>query len=287
MGMFLTITYEQRFAGTHAKNRLISRVVDYIADYLQDNSWQDSISPQLRNTAGHLITLSIILRFFDIKNIEAGKLKSYARYKKKDNKLIIDQMLVLNEYADLQEDEMRKKICDDIFDYLEEILTKYKDRFLDFDAIAFIPLLKERIEKIKANEFPFDYYENQEGAQSMKQRADSEEEIINFEKTTNIKFPALYASFLVHISKGDVWEIGRKGICLYSIFDLAERNETYEIKKYGSDFFMIGQNGDSGYFINAKNHTDEAIYSNDLGALGSLEMEKEADDIHAFWSKFK
>jgi hypothetical protein len=149
MGTFLRITSETRFAGTYIKNRLINRVVDYITDYLGDDSWQDSISNQLRNIVGHLITLDIILRFFDIKNIEEGKLKSYARYIKKEDKLDIDQMLVINEYADLPEDEMRKKICDDVFDYLKGIITKYKDRFLDFDALAFIPLLKDRIEKIK------------------------------------------------------------------------------------------------------------------------------------------
>jgi hypothetical protein len=66
-------------------------------------------------------------------------------------------MLVLNDYADLPEDDMRKKICDDVFDYLKEISEKYKGRFQDFDAIAFIPLLKERIEEIKDYKLKDDY----------------------------------------------------------------------------------------------------------------------------------
>ena len=45
---------------------------------------------------------------------------------------------------------------------------------------------------------------------------------------------------------------------------------------------MIGQDGDLGYFINVDNPNDNAIYSNDLGALGSLEMEKESDNIFDF-----
>lgn len=45
---------------------------------------------------------------------------------------------------------------------------------------------------------------------------------------------------------------------------------------------MIGQDGDLGYFINVSNPTDNSIYSNDLGALGSLEMEKESNNIFDF-----
>ncbi len=54
---------------------------------------------------------------------------------------------------DLSEDEVRAKMCDDIFNYLEMNLIKYKDRFQDFDAIGFIPLLKERIDGIKRKQF--------------------------------------------------------------------------------------------------------------------------------------
>jgi hypothetical protein len=138
-----------RYAGTKSKSEATQKVVGYLADNLRDMAWQESIFHQLRKVERHHTTLSIILRLFDIKDIEEGKLKSYARYKQKEDKLVIDQMLVLNKYADLQEDEMRRKICDDVFDYLKEILEKYKGRFQDFDAITFIPLLKERIEEIK------------------------------------------------------------------------------------------------------------------------------------------
>ena len=70
-------------------------------------------------------------------------------------------MLVLNEYVNFQEDEMRSKLCDDIFIYLKEMLIKYKDRFQDFDAIAFITLLEEQIKKIKNNEFEDNFYETE------------------------------------------------------------------------------------------------------------------------------
>ena len=41
-----------------------------------------------------------------------------------------------------------------------------------------------------------------------------------------------------------------------------------------ADYFMIGQEGDLAYFI--KKNSDDCIYENDLGVLGSLEMQKVA-----------
>lgn len=76
-------------------------------------------------------------------------MKSFYRYLKKDDKLIIDQMLTIDKYENLSEDETRKALCNDIFLYFKEVILKYKDRFLDFDAVAFIPLLEERFEDIK------------------------------------------------------------------------------------------------------------------------------------------
>ena len=152
MGTFFKTTYEARWAGNKEKTDLTQKVIGYIAHNLRIMPWQESISSQLRKIDGHHTNLYLVLRLFDIKDIEEGKLKSFARYKKKEDKLVIDQMLIINEYSDLPEDEMRIKMCDEIFEYVKEILIKYKDRFQDFDAITFIPLLKERIEKIKANE---------------------------------------------------------------------------------------------------------------------------------------
>ena len=160
MGLFLGLSYELRYTGTIEKSDMLQKVVRYIADNLRDLVWQDLISNRLCKVERHHKTIFIVLRLFDIKDIEEGNLKSYARYKKADDKLVIDQMLILNEYADLLEDEMKKKPCDDIFDYLKEILKKYKDRFLDFDSIAFLPLLEERFKKTKENKLPYHEYGN-------------------------------------------------------------------------------------------------------------------------------
>ena len=43
---------------------------------------------------------------------------------------------------------------------------------------------------------------------------------------------------------------------------------------------MIGQEGDLAYFI--KKNADDCIYENDLGALGSLEMQKVAANVYDF-----
>ena len=173
MGIFLKITYESRYAGNFENNVKQIKVARYIIDNLNDMIWQESISNQLQKIDRHHISLSIILRLFDIKDIEKGKLKSYARYMQKKDELDIlqskvskanddiDQMLVLNKYVNLSEDEMRNELCNDIFIYLKELLIKYKDHFQDFDSVAFITLLENRIEKIKNNEFEDNYYETQ------------------------------------------------------------------------------------------------------------------------------
>jgi hypothetical protein len=176
MGTFLKITYESRYAGDFENNVKQLKVVSYISNNLRSMIWQESISNQLQKIETHHISLSIILRLFDIKDIEEGKLKSYARYKQKEDKLIIDQMLVLNEYVNLQEDEMRKKLCDGIFGYLKEMLIKYKDHFQNFDSIAFVPLLENQIEKIKNNEFEDNFYET-ESFTMLKQAEEIKKEI--------------------------------------------------------------------------------------------------------------
>lgn len=106
--------------------------------------------------------------------------------------------------------------------------------------------------------------------------------ITDLEARLNITFPQLYIDFLSKIDDGDVFEVDNSGISLYSYSDLEERNQTYQIKDYEPNYFMIGQDGDLGYFINTSNPNDDSIYSNDLGALGSLEMKKESNSILDF-----
>lgn len=115
---------------------------------------------------------------------------------------------------------------------------------------------------------------------------ENKRQILKFETKHNLKFPSRYFDFLMEINYGDIFEIENTGICMYSYSDLEERNQTYEIQDFEPNYLMIGQDGDMAYFINKNNSNDNTIYSNDLGALGSLEMRKEADNIYDFLKSF-
>lgn len=103
-----------------------------------------------------------------------------------------------------------------------------------------------------------------------------------------IKFPPLYLKFLEDLEGEeclDVFSEAGAGAYLYGRVALAERNETYEVALYEPNFYMIGQDGDLGFFI--KLNSDDAIYFNDLGALGSAPMHIAGRDIFALIEKIK
>ena len=92
--------------------------------------------------------------------------------------------------------------------------------------------------------------------------------------------PALYDKFLSEMGEDGEFNLEDSGITLYSKADLVERNTTYQIEEWEPDFFMIGQYGDVAFFI--KKDSDDTIYMNDLGALGSIEMKHVASDVYEF-----
>ena len=103
-----------------------------------------------------------------------------------------------------------------------------------------------------------------------------------------IKFPPLYLKFLEDLGEEeciDVFNESGAGAYLYGSATLTERNETYEVALYEPGFYMIGQDGDLGFFI--KLNSDDTIYFNDLGALGSAPMRIAEKDIFAFIKKIK
>ena len=103
------------------------------------------------------------------------------------------------------------------------------------------------------------------------------------ESSLNINLPNKYKQFSSEEIKDiDAYEIQTSRgdtVYLYNHKDLVERNETYTIQDVEPDYLLIGQDGDLGYFINVKD-SSELIYSLDLGALGSLDMDEEAEDIY-------
>ena len=103
-----------------------------------------------------------------------------------------------------------------------------------------------------------------------------------------IKFPPLYLKFLDDLEGEecvDVFNEAGAGAYIYGRAALAERNETYEVALYEPNFYMIGQDGNLGFFI--KLNSDNVIYFNDLGALGSAPMRLADKDIFAFIEKIK
>lgn len=107
----------------------------------------------------------------------------------------------------------------------------------------------------------------------------------SIEKEMNIKFPDLYVKYLSEeVQDRESYEIineKEEYIYIYNIDDIQERNKTYSIQDIEPYYFLIGQDGDIGYFIYVeKNNESDSVYSLDLGALGSLEMNKEAANIY-------
>lgn len=98
------------------------------------------------------------------------------------------------------------------------------------------------------------------------------------------KLPVKYKRFLSEeVGENDIYEIKKiqgESIYIYNYHDVLERNKTYMIQDVEPNVFLIGQDGDIGYFIRLGAHDDE-IFSLDLGALGSLEMDEEAKDIYS------
>ncbi len=162
MGSFLSITSDTHYAKDIENVIKLAKVEHYITKYINDMKWQESISAQLREIDSYHVSVSVILRLFRRDIIKDSNLKSITRYYKAKQRLRIDQMLDLDAYLDLPENEIRKRLCDDIFSYLEEMLKKYQKLLHNnLDVTILLPLLRERIEAIKNEEFLDDFYETQ------------------------------------------------------------------------------------------------------------------------------
>lgn len=109
------------------------------------------------------------------------------------------------------------------------------------------------------------------------------EELNAIEKSIGKKFHDAYKKFLSEeVGDKEVYEINNNRgdvIYIYNYQDVLERNENYKIQGVEPNYFLIGQDGDVGYFICLDKHNDK-IYSLDLGALGSLDMDEEATDLY-------
>ncbi|ACX86018.1 SMI1/KNR4 family protein [Pectobacterium parmentieri] len=109
------------------------------------------------------------------------------------------------------------------------------------------------------------------------------EKLADIEKILDKKLPEKYKCFLSEeVVENECYEIKNSQgglIYIFNYHDVLERNETYTIRDVEPDYFLIGQDGDIGYFIYLSDN-DDKVYSLDLGALGSLDMDEESQDIY-------
>nr|WP_322786875.1 SMI1/KNR4 family protein [Pectobacterium wasabiae] len=109
------------------------------------------------------------------------------------------------------------------------------------------------------------------------------EKLADIEKILDKNLPKKYKCFLSEeVVENECYEIKNSQggfIYIFNYRDVLERNEIYTIQDVEPDCFLIGQDGDVGYFIYLSDN-DDRIYSLDLGALGSLDMDEESKDIY-------
>lgn len=108
------------------------------------------------------------------------------------------------------------------------------------------------------------------------------DQLNEIEKLIHTSLPSEYKRFMIeNVKDSDSYEIQRANgdqIYVFNCFDLLERNDTFTVQAVEPNVLLIGQDGDLGYFLNLRKGNDE-IYSLDLGALGSLDMDKESNSI--------
>lgn len=97
----------------------------------------------------------------------------------------------------------------------------------------------------------------------------------------NFPIPQAYQTILVKVFTSqsiiEVTDDENYWISFYDSAQLLERNQTYTIQDEAPEYLMVGQDGDTGYFISAQAQ-DFNLYALGLGALGSLPFEIFSDD---------
>lgn len=154
MKSIIFLNIGSQLAYSERKCKIFYKNKSYIEDCLSDYEWQKSISEHFITVSNGVynIFISLYFRFFDKR---ASDLKSYAKFKTKEERLIMDMVFFIENYEVYDEDDMRIKLCEDILSFVDGSLKKYNKRFLNFDSEKFLPFFVERIENIKNKSIPF------------------------------------------------------------------------------------------------------------------------------------
>ena len=136
---------------TSSKKEEIFNVISDISHTLGDHNWQNSISKHFINNIDadrnvYRPHIAIYFRLFLQENLT---LKTYTKFSKQKEELIIDPIIIIDDYMNYNEEVIREKMADEVFSIFEYYLIKYEKHFKDFDVTNFLPFLKERITLIK------------------------------------------------------------------------------------------------------------------------------------------
>ena len=111
----------------------------------------------------------------------------------------------------------------------------------------------------------------------------NKQHVTDFERQTGYDLPRRFKEFLLHCSGSEMFETSDATARIIKPANLVNRNRVYEVQAYEPEYIMFAQDGDIGLFL--KRDGSEIIYQNDLGALGSLEMQPVAKSIEELVSK--
>lgn len=146
--MFIGITSDTRWGGSKELNDKLVHSINLISNLINDSEWQSTVNYTLRKETENQLVLAVCVRLFNASVITKHKIRSCYRYDKQKNRLGIDMIFPLEDYANLPQREIIERLSKDIFNYLNMVLPKYEERLIDFDIRKFLLVLKEKISGI-------------------------------------------------------------------------------------------------------------------------------------------
>ena len=104
---------------TSAKKEEIFNVISDISHTLGDHNWQNSISKHFINNidADRNVYRPYIAIYFRLFLQENLTLKTYTKFSKQKEELIIDPIIIIDDYMNYNEEVIRDKMADEVFFY--------------------------------------------------------------------------------------------------------------------------------------------------------------------------
>ncbi|MBN3767633.1 SMI1/KNR4 family protein [Burkholderia sp. Ac-20365] len=106
-------------------------------------------------------------------------------------------------------------------------------------------------------------------------------QIAAVESAMKVKLPSAYKDLLSY-SDGVLLE---NGLSLYQLQDLAERNETYEVKDYCDGYLLIGDDSGGKGFLIKLEKDDPSVFESGLGDLDPSDFSSIAVNLQEWISR--